>query len=337
MEFVASKCRGEIRGILLALLDSPHFRAKLDGYFGTIKLLPKAAHELVIYSSFLRFLNFDPNDSYFLSVLMNKDYLASLPRIAPDSDVYEVITRGGEIAFKSSVFGEYYLREHVPDDILLNLLTDLAHQADQKRFTQTVYSELLRRMLRFSVIRALVHPRDGQRLIIDFFEKNAGLGIARYDPLYWVQYSIARMEDGRFDLCENYISQAYGIASTRQHYDTYQIDTHHARFLLQSRIANYKPDFFDAFVKAHKYIVGVLTRREEDLLYPLQVSQLYLDYFHRFKGELTEREVRHVMDAADFILKKIQKYPSSLLERNSVGQITTAKLKEMKTAALSYL
>jgi hypothetical protein len=337
MEFIASKCKGEIRGVLLALLDSPLFKAKLDGYFEKIRALPKAAHELVIYSSFLRFLNFDPNDSYFLSILMNKDYLASLPRIAADSDVYEIISRDGEIAFKSSVFGEYYLREHVADNVLLDLLTALAHQADEKRFTLPVYSDLLRRMLRFSVIRALVHPRDGQKLIIEFFEKNAGLGIARHDPLYWVQYSIARMEDRRFDLCENYISQAYGIARNRIHYDTYQIDTDHARFLLLSRIADYKPDFFDAFGRAHKYIVGVLTRREEDLLYPLQVSQLYLDYFHRFKDQLTDEELRRLVDATDFILEKIQRYPNSLLERNSVGQTTTAKLKETRAGASGYL
>ena len=108
-------------------------------------------------------------------------------------------------------------------------------------------------------------------------------------------------------------------------------------FLLQSRIENYKPDFFDAFVRAHKYVVGVLTRREEDLLYPLQVSQLYLDYFHRFKEELTSHEIGRLLEAADFILEKIQKYPSSLLERHSVGQTTTAKLREMKVAAISYL
>src|SRR5262249_30068309 len=126
-------------------------------------------------------------------------------------------------------------------------------------------------------------------------------------------------------------------ASKRAGYDTYQIDTHHARFLLVSRMAGYKPDYFDAFVRAHRYIVGVLTRREEDLLYPLQVSELYLDYFHTFKDRLTEAEVRRLIEAADLILQKIEKYPSSLLERNSVGKTTTRKLSELKIAGSAYL
>lgn len=80
-----------------------------------------------------------------------------------------------------------------------------------------------------------------------------------------------------------------------------------------------------------------MIRREEDLLYPLQASQLYLNYFHKFKDQLTEGEVRRIITAADFILERIKGYPNSLLERNSIGQTTKASLKELKVTASGYL
>ena len=338
IDFIASRCKGEIRGILLALLDSPLFREKLDRYFTKLALLPEAVRELIVYSTFLNFLNFRPNDPYYISTLMNKEYVAMLPRISADSDVFEIIARQNDLVFKSSVFGEYFLREYVPDDILVKLLSVFAARIDEKRHGQPAYGDLLRRMLRFSVIRALVSRRDGAKFIVQYFDGNSGLSIAHTDPLYWVQYSIARMDQKQFDLCENYIGQAYGIARGRRSYDTYQVDTHHARFLLESRISGFKDDdYFEAFKRAHKYVLSVLTRREEDLIYPLQVSQLYLDFFLAFKGRLTEREVAEIVKAAEFILDKISTYPTVLLERKSVGASTVSKMKELKAAAAAYL
>jgi hypothetical protein len=192
-------------------------------------------------------------------------------------------------------------------------------------------------MLRFSAIGGLLTTKDDEKYILEYYERNSSLGVSVNDPLFWVQYSIARMLRREYSLCENYIAQAYGIVKKRGAFDPFQVETHEARFLLQSRLDGYKVDVFDAFEKARRNLERVVNRHGDDLFYPLEVSHLYLEYFGKFKDRFTERECMAFIEAADFMLDKMKGYSSQALERHSIGARSLKILTELKTSARAYI
>ncbi|MGB6474112.1 MAG: hypothetical protein WBF04_08515 [Candidatus Sulfotelmatobacter sp.] len=55
-------------------------------------------------------------------------------------------------------------------------------------------------------------------------------------PLFWLQYAIAALVSQDFDRAKSYFDSAYSFADDMYAYDSFQIDNHYARFLIERAV-----------------------------------------------------------------------------------------------------
>ena len=160
------------------------------------------------------------------------------------------------------------------------------------------------------IVRRLLRYRNFSRVLGSPKTPNEVLDRASYipsvnsDPLFWVQYSIAQMENNNFFPADRYLSTAYARAKKRPQFDTYQIDTHSARLVVRKIIANgiYDGAFRDILDAVAK-LRSVVQRRPDDLYHVASVVSLMLkadvpwDYFLKDKDyQIFRRELRTIGD-----------------------------------------
>lgn len=121
-------------------------------------------------------------------------------------------------------------------------------------------------------------PDDDTRIILKRYGTVRSLKFASDDPQFWLQYAIASLDSEDFKSAEDHFKSAFGLARRRGGYDPFQIENHHARFLLESRTkTNFWDDVFDAFSEAND-IVQRQVRNFREGFYPYRVARLYLPY-----------------------------------------------------------
>ncbi len=69
--------------------------------------------------------------------------------------------------------------------------------------------------------------------IIGYFENLIDNEYCKDNIFYWLQYAMASMDNNDYDKAEMHLEKSYEIASERSGFNTYQLDTQYARFLLE--------------------------------------------------------------------------------------------------------
>lgn len=334
ISYLAKKCQREMRAILLSLLESPSIKARLSTYFNQINALPARAREFIVLTTYSRLIGGDM-DVHTIGTIMQYDYYKDIFSYRRTLD-QEIFMPSGDIRFRSSVFGEFFLKNYVDDTDLLSFISRFVRALDTFATSTPSYLPVLRQALRYRYIRGVMTSSLANAYVDKFFEPLHTIKIAQRDPLFWVQASIAKSANGGFDFCENYIATARSLAKRRQGYDEYQIDTHEAKFLIESRLSGYKKDFGAAICTSARRVLGVIRRREEDLVLPLEVVTQFPEFYHAFKEVISEQEVADLRETLSDILKYISKYSEVVLSRNQIGQRSRAAISNVINTSEAY-
>ena len=96
---------------------------------------------------------------------------------------------------------------------------------------------------------------------------------------FWLQFSIADIALGDFELAERHLKQAYAIARRIDQFDTYQIDNVWALYLLMRSIAAGPTEgSFREFVEFNQ-IIGRQLRERRHGYYPYRVARHYKEFW----------------------------------------------------------
>jgi hypothetical protein len=103
-----------------------------------------------------------------------------------------------------------------------------------------------------------------------------------------------------YSTAEKYFDTAYGLVQKKGHYNTFQIDNHYARFLLESRTrSNEWEDHFYALREAHSLLIKQMSGVEEGY-YPYRVARNYLSLIER-RGQSFDKN--EMLQARTFCLE----------------------------------
>lgn len=127
------------------------------------------------------------------------------------------------------------------------------------------------------------------------------------DPLFWVQYSIAQMENNNFLAADRYLAAAYARADERgPRFDTYQIDTHSARLVIRKIMANGVYDGASRDVlNAIGKLRAVAQRRPYDIYHVASVVALLLKSEIKWGYILNDRDYRIFKRELEAIAQKL--------------------------------
>ncbi|WP_164633354.1 hypothetical protein [Rhodopseudomonas sp. WA056] len=319
IRFLSYNCHREMRSTLLSLLESPAIRSKLDNYFEAINALPPRLSEFIALSAYARMIGGAEIDAFTMGSIMGYDYYREIVSYRRTLDT-ELFSPGGEAQFRSPVFGEYYLREHIEDERTLELISEFVHALDRFSNREANYKPILRQALRYRFIKATMKSSLANELVDRFFEQLHNLKIAKSDPLFWIQASIAKLAIPNYLASENYTATARSFSRLLRNFDPYQIDTHEAKFLIESRLGGYQRDYGLALLKSANLVIGVISRREEDLVLPIEIVTTYPDYYARFKEEIPDHEVNSVRQRLVEIEARMNTYSDAVLARKRIGE-----------------
>jgi len=110
-------------------------------------------------------------------------------------------------------------------------------------------------------------------------------------------------------------------------YDSFRIDNHYARFLLERAIDTdfNAADRMDPFREARRLLRPQFA--DEWRHYPYRVATGYFAFLTRFSTDLSPAEKQEIKGAATEILERIAKLPEDRLAHRSVQECRTAQLK----------
>ena len=259
--------------------------------------------------------------------------------------------RGGEFRVNSKIFGQYFLRDLVPSGLVLGALTKAVRNALQlgvrlsevdleeddsgtreDRFIRTANS-FPAPMYVFRNIQQIVNIDSDFERVFAFYEDIKRRTRLSDDPLFWLQYAIAKLFSGDRASAKTYLENSYGIAK-RTGFKTYQIDNQYARGLLESAVSTGRTsEAFGAFDEAHRIIVSQLASHDH-AHYPFRIAVQYRDFYLHHRHALDEQQNEFVKNAAQAVLAASQFAHVELGKRHWVDRCRRA-LNALLTASES--
>lgn len=108
------------------------------------------------------------------------------------------------------------------------------------------------------------------------------------NPFFWLQYAIVRMELKEYKTAGIYLENAESYSHKKFDSDSWQIETHKARLLLEQTI--YEKNKKDAFGNFEKAYYLLHDNKTPDLHYPLRQVSLFEKYYKAFYKNFTDAE-----------------------------------------------
>ena len=209
------KIRGEIDKIVKAFLSDTRCR-KTAVALWIMKWIGVRCEP-----SFLRqVLGFDPYDALSKSTSISELFSYDVDNV-PEA--------------RSSVLAAYAMRNHLEVSELSDVSKALIELASMRK-RERRYQVIMGQLMTYSVIREMfkMNGNEGLMWCEKFYESLKNYRSIQEEPLYWLQYSIMKMEAGCYDVAESFMNTAYDRARRINNFETYQIDTHALRLLVMS-------------------------------------------------------------------------------------------------------
>ncbi len=279
--FLTANCKSQLPFLLLDVLRSQHVT---DRFKELIEGASNRHHvEAVLICTFaLEVMQFAPRVDHIQELLGN--YVNWLS-VRSQSNLQPLIDFSGHrINVKSAILASHLLQNVFSAKRVVETLIDMATQAEARR-RESVFQQIFSSLMRYSQI-SLVLPEAGRLdSAIAYYEGIKNLPSVRTDPQFWLQYAISCLALGRLDRAERYFKDAYEFAKHRTGYNTYQIDNHYARLLLEK--AFIAPTVADAMAlvdQARTIIVKQLATEVRH--HPYRVALGLFRYYEQFAPRL---------------------------------------------------
>lgn len=305
--YIVCDCRKSFRNLLLGLLKSPTIISRFNNIIDTIKERENFYEALVLI---LVSKVFDLNiDLDMLSDAID-DTLIGNQMFKRNQIVKEFIDfESFQIKVKSAILAEVILDKIVDGSIIKKVMVKTFVNFDKKRHNPN-YRKVLRSLLSYTNIQRVLNNNDPKykSIIIEFFEDVRRCDFCKNNPHYWLQYAIVKLDDGDYPLSETFFKNAYSYAAKKDSFDTYQIDNHYARFLLENEI-NVGDDksCMDVFLKAHHILMD--TKHDKDTkYYPFRVARNYKPFYTRFYKNMTRKNKEVFVHSCEEMLEMIERY-----------------------------
>jgi hypothetical protein len=289
ISMISIEFRRNIRLLLLKLLESPNIIGKFNEVISTIQEKKNfyEAITLILISKVFGFNLFLDDLIYALDAeVLNK------PSFQTNSSVREFVNFDqSTITVKSSILAEVILTRVVNSRGIVDTLIKLVKRLDSRRSDKN-FKNILREILSFSNLRRILSKDTAEYKynILRFFEEIKNTNYASKNPHYWLQYAIARLEEREYSIADSYFQTAYSYARKIDKFDTYQIDYHFARHIIENEIFNgSKETCMEQFLKAHKIISNPNTQKETKY-YPFRIAQKYYPFYEKYFSSLSRQD-----------------------------------------------
>ncbi len=312
-ELLKNGCKSSLKLILLEVINSSDIRKRIEGDIKKIS----SDHDvyqamiLVLVSNLLGWnINLD-DISYALGNTIKGNVSFRHNEVIKEY----VDFANSELKVKSSILSEVILT-HIMDVNIVRETLVKAFKNFDKLPNNPEYRKYMITILSYANLQHVFNKEEGDDIfnsnIVVLFEDIRCCSFCQNNPHYWLQYAIAKLGEQKYDEAKLYFENAYSFAKRKKGFDTYQIDNHFARYLLENVIYTDADDeFFKTFKQAH----GILTDKshmKDTKYYPFKVARSYLPFYEKFKARMDKKELTQFHFACQQIDRMIKNYKMAI-------------------------
>ncbi|MDK0804016.1 SIR2 family protein [Clostridium perfringens] len=309
-EFIQEECNCQIRDVLLYLFRSEIISKKIDRIIEDLRT-KKEMRELIIIAFVNRIVDLNLNLENMLLILGIPRLSAS---ITQHKNMNELFSFGSnEITIKSSIVGYYILQNNKFDLEVVDTLVKMMISINKQTYIFK-YREIMKLLLAFSNLRIILNSKaeNFSKNVISFYERIKNLEFNKENPFFWLQYAIARMDIKDYKEAKLYLESAYAYAKSKKTQEVYQLDSHKARFLLESTIYynNYN-EAYKNFMEAHS-LIYYNSNKPANLHYPLKQAIFYHEFYIKFYELFDETQKGMFLFSCNQIKDKFNEHSNAL-------------------------
>jgi hypothetical protein len=314
-KMIVNDFASSFRLVMLDVLKSPNIQQKFTGIIDSLQSNIAFYHAaLLIISSNILGFNLDLEELVYIL----DDELLNNPSFYNNNKLKEIIDFSSKrIIMNSSILAEGILHSNKYNHDLIPILVKVVKKLDKTRYNKNHYNILVS-IISHSRLQKLFNTRehnDYRRLVIQFFEEIKNTGYAKTSPFFWLQYAMARLEIRDYIVADQFFETAYSWARKKEDFDTFQIDNHYARHLIENEIYNGDLEScMPQFLKAHK-ILRNRSDKNRNRHYPIKVARNYSIFYDHYFRLLNEQDKQIFLKSCQEILYRIDEYNSVVEER----------------------
>lgn len=327
IQYFRRTCNSEVHGVLLDLLSSPEIQDRFTSLFDALKSSKQTATALIAGFS-LNLLNITAPTSHIIAA-MSGDRTIFSAAFKANPTVRNFFNNDRDIVTpKSSALAEFCMK-NFPDPLLLvDCLIDICRATREKAEiekslrTSRFYWDLYRDLAGFSNIKRMLPEENKRELLIRFYEGLRTIDLERQNPLFWLQYAMARMarpEPGDLEQASSYLDTAMSIAKTKKGFTTVDIETQQARLFIEFAIhyANTADESFSYFMEASNRLTKI-TRDELYKTEPYRPMYNYSTWFGKFGKKFNDTQLKAIHDEINKVISNIKRLPPRIADEQVI-------------------
>lgn len=297
-KFIESDCNARLRDLMLFLFGQEKIRLEIKDVFEDAKNSGLEARAQLVKYLAISASGHDPSFAEIMEIL-GRQFVQTINKGQAKWTRELLIVENGRKKVTSSIFAQYLLREFVSDREVIDELAELTTQLDRASLGNKIFSKIRNFPKRYSFIERLFRDKGKQEKLVEYYEELRRRDLGTSDPQFWLQYAIARMSFRDYSIAKDLFETAYANADGMTSYDTYQIDNHYARFLLESSIENADwGNAWENFRNAHRILIKQMGSKKQGH-YPYRVASSYLDFIEKFQNEMSGEDISDFIDSCD--------------------------------------
>lgn len=331
-KFIEEDCSGELRFVILEVLDSPVIKARIQQILD-LKGNPETrdkVRSVLIVSQLLNLAQVRP-DLTLISELVQFDARRAIAEHANQLRDFTLV-RNGQITIRSSIFSDYIIKRLIDTPFVIETLVKIMRNLDIIHDNDKQYTILYKNFSRFAFIERAIAAEKRLIHMIKYFEDIKELSHSREHPLFWLQYAMCRMSLGHFPEAARLFEVAYAISKESGYRENRHLNNQWARFLLESRTSsNDYTDYMSAFNEAHRLCLKQMIG-EPLSDNPYRVAQNYLPFLERRIADLKTGDFVGIIRSCAEVLKQAS---ARIGRSGSNGTVDKCIISMKKTSVLA--
>lgn len=281
--FLIEHCDGKIAGILLYIFNSPQIKTKIKQMLEP--LMENERHKRTIMAiCFLAVFSIPIEDSIISEIADNDSiYEAKFYNNNSFKQLFKQ-NRYNDIVMNYS-FALSILKNFMDTNLLKAFMLDVAGRFDSKKKNGFKEEAIFKNMLKFSIVERVFPDNNKRGYLVSYYDNlKVYVPWLKNSPHFWLQYGMAELTFNNLSKVEQYFNNAYNLAKSKEGYDTSDIDTQYARFLLKKAMQESDgKKIISLFIEAN----SLLMKLDTDI-YKLRQIVPYKDLWEKRKSFLNK-------------------------------------------------
>lgn len=321
-QYISHDCKARMRNVLMDLLNSKTVFDRFQRIINDIQN-KQGYYEALLLMLIGKVFNLEL-DLEKVSTVLGRDKINS-SGFRRNSTIAEFVNFDqGRIIVRSSLLAEIILSKLSNATTVVDLLILVFREYDKFRYHDS-YRQILITLLSFTNLQRILNKKDVKYNdnIYRFFENVKTLNFCKENPHFWLQYAILVLSSRDYPRADKYFETAYAYARKKREFETFAIDNHYARYILENELESGTPETcMVAFLKAHSILIDPI-HKTKVRFYPYRVAQNYYPFYEKFYKTMSPAEKKKFVKCCDDIKERAKAYAATA--ESSISKVDVNK------------